>query len=62
MNLTEQTLDEIESFLGKIVFEIAYRPTKDEASRLLNKLRLERNSRLPESKVSAPRTKRRNRK
>jgi hypothetical protein len=46
MNLTAQTLDEIESFLGKIVFEIAFRPTKDEASRL-NKLRLERNSKLP---------------
>ena len=40
--MRKTTLDDLEKFLGKIIFEIAYMPTKEEAIRLLKNLRIER--------------------
>lgn len=40
--MNDKLFNDLEKFLGKVVFEIAYRPTKDEAARLLTELRKER--------------------
>lgn len=40
--MNEDTVLELDKFLSKLIFEVAYKPTRDEALRLLNKIREEK--------------------
>lgn len=39
--MTPELINDLDKFLSKLIFEIAYRPTKDEAAKLLTRLREE---------------------